>query len=440
MKITYESHKLMSFFVENNCLNPIKQTKTTDMFFTYFFKELINAVNYINEQKRIYREKKQSFYNLKIMRIDSIKQIPKPKTFSADGFPDKARKTINEYAMTSLHYSFKLYDREFTVYFVLELPINDVKIDRYNNYIDYIMYWFYIVSKHASKTCTNKLSVFIYHTYLTKILPGTNIEILDEDNVNTGFTRTCQPTGEIVIYRLEEWFKVLIHESIHNFGLDFSDMDNTSCHNKIRALFPIKSDVNLYEAYTEFWARIMNIVFCSYANATVKTNIDEMLTNTEFFVNFERIYAFYQMTKVLDFMDIEYRHLIEKSSYSDSLRKTFYKENTNVLSYYILTLILLNNYQDFFIWCKANNSSMLQFKKTVDTQNRFCDFIAARYKRPEFLYNIECSEKLLSKVKKMSVKDSDKKIKKNSSIKSSSLSIYSTFLLNNLRMTLCELG
>ncbi len=433
MKITYESHKLMSFFVENNCLTPIKQTKTTDMFFKHFFTELISAVEYVNEQKRIYKQNKKPFYNLKITRIDNIKQIPKPKTFSVDGFPDRARKTINEYSMTSLHYSFKLYDRDFNIYFVLEQPINDVKIDRYNNYIDYILYWFYIVSKHASKSCTNKLSVYIYHTYLTKMLPSTNIEILDEDNINTGFTRTCQPTGEIVIYRLEEWFKVLIHESMHNFGLDFSDMDNSGCHNKILSLFPIKSDVNLYEAYTEFWARIMNIVFCSYANAVVKTDIDEMLTNTEFFVNFERIYAFYQMTKVLDFMDIEYRHLIEKSSYSESLRKTFYKENTNVLSYYILTLILLNGYQDFFIWCKANNSTMLQFKKTVDAQNRFCDFIAARYKRPEFLNNIECSEKLLNKIKKINKKNKGKS-------QSSEVNMYSVFLLNNLRMTLCELG
>ena len=169
----------------------------------------------------------------------------------------------------------------------------------------------------------------------------------------------------------------------------------------------------------------MNILFCSYANASDKTDINEMLTNSEFFINFERIFAFYQMTKVLKFMDIEYRHLIEKTAYSDSLRKTFYKENTNVLSYYIITTILLNNYQDFLIWCKANNTSMLQFKKTSDAQNRFCDFIATRYKRPEFLRNIECSEKLINKLIKGSKKDT--------------IDTYSTFLLNNLRMTLCEL-
>ena len=149
------------------------------------------------------------------------------------------------------------------------------------------------------------------------------------------------------------------------------------------------------------------------------------------------------MVKIFDFMDIEYRHLIEKTVYSESLRKTFYKENTNVLSYYIITVILLNNYQDFLLWCKTHNSSLLQFNKTVETQSRFCDFIASKYKTNEFLYSIDCSEQLLDKVKKMNnkiLKTQAKNNNKTKTIKTTINKSYSTFLLNNLRMTLCELG
>ena len=96
MKITYESHKLMSFFVENNYLTPIKQTKTSDNFFSQFFAEIISAVAFIDEQKRISKQNKQPFYKLSIASIDHIKQIPKPKTFSIHGFPVTARKTIDE--------------------------------------------------------------------------------------------------------------------------------------------------------------------------------------------------------------------------------------------------------------------------------------------------------------------------------------------------------
>jgi len=423
MKITFESHKLMSFFVDNNCLDPVKQSKHTDNILEGIFKELLEGVNFVNLEKQ---RLKNSFYNPKITVIEHVKHIPKPTTFSVSGFPDIVRKTIDENSLSSVSYSFNMYDRKITIHFVVEAPGIDSRIKKYNEYVDYILYWLYIVNKHASKRCSTELTFFIYHTSLTKLLPSSNIEILSEPNINTGFTRTCQPNAEIIVYRMEEWFKVLLHESMHNFGLDFSDMDNTNCRNKILSMFPVKSDVNLYEAYTEFWARIMNVVFCSYSNARQKHNMNELLTNVEFFLNFERIYSFYQMVKVLDFMDLEYNLLIKKKSPSDSIRRTLYKENTNVLAYYIVTTILMNSYEDFLVWCKINNDTFLQFKKTDTNQKHFCKFIEQRYKSPELLFNIECTEDLLTNIKKQAIKNKRSK--------------YNSYLLKNLRMTLCELN
>ena len=157
--------------------------------------------------------------------------------------------------------------------------------------------------------------------------------------------------------------------------------------------------------------------------------MSELLTNAEFFLNFERIFSFYQMVKVLNFMDIEYHHLITKTTHADSIRRALYKENTNVLAYYILTLILINNYEDFLMWCKVNNDTFLQFKKTELNQNRFCQFIEKHYKSTDLLYNIDCTSDLLAKIKKL---DKGKKNKKHNK--------YIYFLLNNLRMTLCELN
>ena len=73
MKITYDSHKLMSFFVENNCLIPMKQTKTTDNFFSHFFTEIINAAAFIDEQKRISKQNKQPFKQTTIQLINQSK-------------------------------------------------------------------------------------------------------------------------------------------------------------------------------------------------------------------------------------------------------------------------------------------------------------------------------------------------------------------------------
>jgi hypothetical protein len=47
------------------------------------------------------------------------------------------------------------------------------------------------------------------------------------------------------------------------------------------------------------------------------------------------------------------------------MRETLYKEDSNVLSYYIISTIMMNNYQGFLGWCNENNLSLLQFKKTT---------------------------------------------------------------------------
>jgi hypothetical protein len=44
--------------------------------------------------------------------------------------------------------------------------------------------------------------------------------------------------------------------------------------------------LNLYEAYTEFWARIINILFCSYIHNTNKNDIDNFIKNTEIFYKY----------------------------------------------------------------------------------------------------------------------------------------------------------
>ena len=100
-----------------------------------------------------------------------------------------------------------------------------------------------------------------------------------------------------------------------------------------------------------------------------------------------------------------------------------YKEYTSVLSYYIITLILFNNYQDFLSWCNTNNTSLLQFKKTLSSLDSFCNFIEKKYKSKGILDGVECTEKMLAQVKKTSKKQKDL-----------------GYLLRNLRMTICELG
>ena len=88
------------------------------------------------------------------------------------------------------------------------------------------------------------------------------------------------------------------------------------------------------------------------------------------------------MTKILNFMGLTYKDLYSPTLKSHIARETLYKENTNVLSYYIITFILLNHFQDFINWCYTNNTdgSLLQFNKSDANIKRFCSFIQKNYK------------------------------------------------------------
>ena len=88
----------------------------------------------------------------------------------------------------------------------------------------------------------------------------------------------------------------------------------------------------------------------------------------------------------------------------------------------IIKLILFNNYQGFLSWCDKNNTSLLQFKKTLKNQMDFCKFIEKNYKTTTILENIECIEKVVKNIKHKS---------KNNN---------TDFLLKNMRMSICELG
>jgi hypothetical protein len=80
----------------------------------------------------------------------------------------------------------------------------------------------------------------------------------------------------------------------------------------------------------------------------------------------------------------------------------------------------MNNYQGFLSWCKTNNLSLLDFKKTTGNQKQFCEFIVKNYKTQSLLYNIHQSEIFLAKLKKK------KEVSK--------------FILTNMRMSISELG
>jgi hypothetical protein len=159
---------------------------------------------------------------------------------------------------------------------------------------------------------------------------------------------------------------------------------------------------------------------------------DVFLSNVDWLIQYERIYSFFQLNKVLNYMGLTYKNLYSKDKTSAVLRETLYKENTNIFAYYVIKCILMNNYNGFLSWCYQRNGAgnIIQFSKTQQNLYDFYSFIKKNYKTASFENNVDCMEKYMLKFRKNmhSVGSGANAHKKN---------IY--YLLNNMKMSIFEL-
>jgi len=428
MRLTVNSKKLMNFFINKKCLKGDESlTRNTQTILKRFYKEIQQA-NKVSEGVLM-----RDGYRLSIERITTIAEIPKPKLFNANAFPEEVRKHIDETMQMCFSYTFSLFNRDLKVKFIVEEPNEELLVHVYNDYVKKVLVWFNFINKYAvERQCSKSITVYIYLTSLKKKLPESNIHILEENHVNTAFTYTCQINSEIVVFRKEEWLKVLMHETMHNLALDFSDMNYKEVDSKIVELFPVTTRGNSFEAYTEFWAEILNASFCSYYMIpSMKKNAEnEFIKNFEFFLQFEKVFGIFQMVKTLNFMGLKYEDLYSKNVKSKIIRDTLYKEKSNILSYYVIRVILLNNWQNFLKWCNTHNklNSLIQFKKTSENMQAYFDFIKDNYNNVELLEDVKKMEKIImnfKKTKKIKAGENNKEI---------------DFIENNMRMSITELG
>jgi len=209
--------------------------------------------------------------------------------------------------------------------------------------------WFCFLEKHVRPNCSKTLTVYLYFTDCTKTLPHRAekkpIE-LTQNNVNTGFTRACELDNEIYIFRREEWFKVLIHESIHAMGVDFSwYTDQSPIESILKKEFTgVKiAEWNVSECYTEMWAEIMNVLIQVFL-VTKKQNFSSVKDIVYNALYYESCWSHIQCSKILQYYGITYQELISN--------KVVYQETeTSVFSYYVLKCLLMCNIGLFIDWC-----------------------------------------------------------------------------------------
>lgn len=294
----------------------------------------------------------------------------KPKEFNI--IPELLQNDINTNLIYQTVYKYNIFGKEITIYITEET----YNIEEYNECIKRMLILFSTYLKYSTRKCSNKLSIFLFFSKLKKSLPEYG-EQMERHNLNNAYTYPCSSDSELIIYRKEEWFKVFCHESIHNLGLDFSVTDDTVSKDLILQIFPIKSNVRLYEAYTETWAKIMNCIFSS--TYEYNDNFDEFINRFNYLICKERVFAILQTVKILNYMGLKYQDLYDTNSAN---RDQLYYEKTYLISYFVINAILLNNYQEFINWCLKNNINVLQFdnENYEKKQMSLCTFIRDYHK------------------------------------------------------------
>jgi hypothetical protein len=160
------------------------------------------------------------------------------------------------------------------------------------------------------------------------------------------------------------------------FCLDFSTQD-IDYKPMFEPLFHIKSDFLLFESLCEFWSRTLNVSILSYymqPNISYKDFEELFMVN----LNLERVFSMIQMCNYLSCFKLTYEDLLNNNAQN-------YSESTNGFCYYVLTPILLYNYQQTINWFVSHNETLLQFSKKERDIYLFYHYIKTIYKSHQLL-------------------------------------------------------
>ena len=375
--------KILNNFLLYNGLIKYKLNDTASRVFTNIYDKFEKSRGNINLISRdVFLDKKNKILHNKFL-------------------PEDVKYFINNNKANEITYKFKVGFR------LIELKIflyGSKDINYVNNLYNLISLIIFFFSGLGNENCNTFLKINLYLTNLKKMIKN-NGNVLGPENVNSGYSYVCRKDGEITIYRKEECVKVLIHECIHSFGLEFSDLNLKEFNNKIKELFPLSIEYNIFESYTEIWAELINICLISYKLSD--SNVKKYLKNVESMISYEMTFSKFQMDKVLFYNNIDLKDLL--------VRNVNYKENSSIFAYYILKCLIILNLDLFLDWCNNNNKNLVKFRE--DKSNLFS------------FYNL---------IKKIIEKDKDLERKDKFRLDVESRKNFK-FILYNLRMSCLEI-
>jgi hypothetical protein len=117
----------------------------------------------------------------------------------------------------------------------------------------------YIYHKGLDNQNNNEVKDITIYLILTDLKKNLDKdEVVSPKNINSGYTNI--ETNEILIWREEEFEKVIFHELIHFMELDTREIKFNDEKSKIK----ISQDKSYFEAFTDFWGILYHTIYLSF--------------------------------------------------------------------------------------------------------------------------------------------------------------------------------
>lgn len=338
----------------------------------------------ISKKNRYFIETLHYYYST--LKIPVYQDSFKPATKVDYGLyyqhiPDNIFKYISKQTYHKHLIQFVIHKRRISLHFFTTTKISKKIIENVIHIISFLSYF-------ASSKCSNILDIYIFSTPFKKEISTIDDHIGSKD-INTAYTYACIENNVIYIYRKEEWKKVLIHECMHAFGIDFSTIEtqnNTVIQERLKSIFKLNIRYNMNEAFTETFATLINNIQLFHNNQISKK---ELIPFMEENLKNEIIHSLVQTNKYLKQSQLSLRHLLYGKDNS------FYNENTSAFAYYFIKCVFIYNINAFLSVTYNINSYSLKSKFTSENIVKYIDLIEKKVKSNNFKRDIHNSEKLI---------------------------------------------
>lgn len=331
-----------------------------------------------NFSKLIYNKIVGSFSeSIRITHDYNLVDFKNKKNLSPSMFFDKS---IIDHIYKTINYEYNVkFSYKSISFFINIYSVSKINIEKY------ILYIKTIICLCLQEIIYDKKENFTLDLYLTdkkKSIPYDFQNKIVNKHINSGYS-SYNDEMYICIYRKEEWLKVFIHECFHAFNMDFHQ-ENIKFKNIFSNLFNIKSNFLVFESFVEFWARILNCGIFSYL---LKPNMNFNDFNTIFILNLniERIHSLLQASKLLTMFQLKYSDIISKDKTEKEIVYKTYNEQTNAFCYYVITALLMNNFDKTINWFDLNHNNLFNFDKTERQVVIFCFYIKQLAEKKQFI-------------------------------------------------------